>query len=159
MLNQLAVGTPVVAVGHSFGSLIVRCFAARHPNRIAGMVHVDGSKRALALLASDRPPIDGEGSRATMIDAAAGARELSDATLPEVPAVVLTRTPGRWHAYHADHAVDRSWQDHQGDLARHCHAPLVVAANSGHDIPGEAPNLGRSPSMRSYALFAAATHM
>src|SRR5258708_32113218 len=95
MLDRLAVATPVVAVGHSFGSLIIRSFVARHPHRIAGMVHVDGSKPAIALWPGYRPPVDGDGGHATMIDAAAGARELADATLAEVPAVVLVRTPGR----------------------------------------------------------------
>lgn len=32
---------PAVLVGHSFGSLIVRGFAARHPGRVAGLVLVD----------------------------------------------------------------------------------------------------------------------
>jgi pimeloyl-ACP methyl ester carboxylesterase len=34
-------GSPVVLVGHSFGSLIVRGYAARHPDRVAGLVLVD----------------------------------------------------------------------------------------------------------------------
>jgi pimeloyl-ACP methyl ester carboxylesterase len=32
---------PIVLVGHSFGSLIVRGYAARHPDRVAGLVLVD----------------------------------------------------------------------------------------------------------------------
>jgi pimeloyl-ACP methyl ester carboxylesterase len=37
-----AMGTaPVILVGHSFGSLIVRGYAARHPDRVAGLVFVD----------------------------------------------------------------------------------------------------------------------
>jgi pimeloyl-ACP methyl ester carboxylesterase len=141
MLDRLGVATPVVAVGHSFGSLIIRSFVARHPHRIAGMVLVDGSKLAIALWPGYRPPVDGDGSHATMIDAAAGAGGLADATLPGVPTVVLARTPGRWDGYRVDQAIDRSWQEHQADLARQCRTPLVIAANSGHDIPGEAPNL------------------
>jgi pimeloyl-ACP methyl ester carboxylesterase len=34
-------GSPLVLVGHSFGSLIVRGYAARHPDRVAGLVLVD----------------------------------------------------------------------------------------------------------------------
>jgi pimeloyl-ACP methyl ester carboxylesterase len=43
LLDQQTVTGPLVVVGHSFGSLIARMFAARHPHRVAGMVHVDGS--------------------------------------------------------------------------------------------------------------------
>jgi pimeloyl-ACP methyl ester carboxylesterase len=141
MLDRLAVTTAVVAVGHSFGSLIVRSFAARHSNRIAGMVHVDGSKTAMALWPEYGPTIDGEGPHATVIDTAAGALELAGVSPPGVPTVVVARTPGRWDSPRADEAVDRSWQEHQADLARQCRAPLIVARNSGHDIPGEAPDL------------------
>jgi pimeloyl-ACP methyl ester carboxylesterase len=141
MLQRLGVTAPVVVVGHSFGSLIVRSFAARHGDRVAGMVHVDGSMPAMVLWPGYGPLIDGDGPRATAIDAVTGAAELAHDSLPQVPAVVLARTPGRWHLPQADQGVDRAWQDSQADLARLCRAPLWVAAGSGHDIPGEAPDL------------------
>jgi pimeloyl-ACP methyl ester carboxylesterase len=84
---------PPRSFGHSFGSLIVRSFAALYNNRIAGMVHVDGSKPALALWPGDGPIVDGHDAHATVIDAASGAVELSGASLPDVPAVVVARTP------------------------------------------------------------------
>ena len=34
-------GAPVVLVGHSFGGLLVRLYAARHPEQVAGVVLVD----------------------------------------------------------------------------------------------------------------------
>lgn len=34
-------GAPAILVGHSFGSLIVRSYASRHPDRVAGLVLVD----------------------------------------------------------------------------------------------------------------------
>jgi pimeloyl-ACP methyl ester carboxylesterase len=37
----LGSGSPVVLVGHSFGSLVVRGYAARHPEQVAGLVLVD----------------------------------------------------------------------------------------------------------------------
>jgi pimeloyl-ACP methyl ester carboxylesterase len=141
LLDRLGVSAPVVAVGHSFGSLIVRCFAARHRDRIAGLVHVDGSQPGMVLWPGYGPLIDGPGARATTIDAATGAAELAQETLPDVPAVVLARTPGRWRSPRADAAVDRSWQDNQADLARICRAPLIIAADAGHNVPGEAPDL------------------
>jgi hypothetical protein len=74
-------------------------------------------------------------------DAATGAAELARDTLPDVPAVVLTRAPGRWRDPRADATVDQTWRGNQATLARLCRAPLVTAADAGHDLPGEAPGL------------------
>jgi pimeloyl-ACP methyl ester carboxylesterase len=41
MLAGLAIPPPFVLVGHSFGALVVRIFAARHPSDVAGLVLVD----------------------------------------------------------------------------------------------------------------------
>ena len=127
--------------GHSFGSLIVQSFAARQPDHVAGVVHIDASLPGMALWPDYGPLIDGPGAHATSIDATAGAAELAGETMPDVPAVVLARTPGRWRSPRADATVDQTWRDNQADLARILHAPLIVAADSGHDIPGEAPDL------------------
>jgi pimeloyl-ACP methyl ester carboxylesterase len=35
------ISTPLVLVGHSFGGLLVRCYAARYPEQIAGLVLLD----------------------------------------------------------------------------------------------------------------------
>jgi pimeloyl-ACP methyl ester carboxylesterase len=141
MLDHLGITTAVVAVGHSFGSLIVRSFAARRPDRVAGMVHADGSLPGMVLWPGYGPLIDGSGPHATNIDAATGADDLARDTLPDVPAVVLTRTPGRWRDPRADAAVDQAWSDNQATLARLCRAPLVTATDAGHDLPGQAPGL------------------
>jgi pimeloyl-ACP methyl ester carboxylesterase len=95
MLDQLGVTEPVIAVGHSFGSLIVRMFAAHHPERVAGMVHVDGSVPRLTLWPGSDGTTDGDGPNATEIDAVAGEAEIIRAALPLVPGIVLTRIPGR----------------------------------------------------------------
>jgi pimeloyl-ACP methyl ester carboxylesterase len=85
MLEGLGVSVPVVAVGHSFGSLIVRSFAARHSDRVAGMVHIDASLPGMALWPDYGPLVDGPGAHATGIDAAAGAAELAGYGMPDVP--------------------------------------------------------------------------
>jgi pimeloyl-ACP methyl ester carboxylesterase len=41
LLEQIAPDGPYVLVGHSFGSFIVRAFAERQPERVAGLVLVD----------------------------------------------------------------------------------------------------------------------
>ncbi|MFC4001151.1 alpha/beta fold hydrolase [Prauserella oleivorans] len=41
LLTALEVHEPIVLVGHSFGGLVVRCFAGTYPERVAGAVFVD----------------------------------------------------------------------------------------------------------------------
>ena len=49
VIDALGARARLVLVGHSFGSLIVRGFAARHPERVAGLVLVDPPAEWLAL--------------------------------------------------------------------------------------------------------------
>jgi pimeloyl-ACP methyl ester carboxylesterase len=41
VMREVGFTDPAVLVGHSFGSLLVRAYAARHPERVAGLVLVD----------------------------------------------------------------------------------------------------------------------
>src|SRR5262249_42276308 len=41
MLDQLRLPTPYILVGHSYGALLVRIFAERFPERVAGLVLID----------------------------------------------------------------------------------------------------------------------
>ena len=41
LLNAADIAPPFVLVGHSFGALSVRAYAARHPGDVAGLVFVD----------------------------------------------------------------------------------------------------------------------
>jgi pimeloyl-ACP methyl ester carboxylesterase len=41
VLERVGIQEACVLVGHSFGSLVVRAYAARHPGRIAGLVLID----------------------------------------------------------------------------------------------------------------------
>lgn len=142
LLGVLNVPPPVVLVGHSVGSVIVRAFAVRYPERVAGMVHVDGSVPGLRLWPGQEPPIDGEGPDATAFDAVAGSGEITGVDWPTAPAVVLVQTPGRWPAsLPSDRDIDSVWQESAAALARDLGASLVVAANAGHQIPREAPGL------------------
>jgi pimeloyl-ACP methyl ester carboxylesterase len=41
VIRDVGFSEPVILVGHSFGSLLVRAYGARHPERVAGLVLVD----------------------------------------------------------------------------------------------------------------------
>lgn len=43
LLDGIGETRPVVLIGHSWGGPIIRLFAERHPERVAGMVFVDGT--------------------------------------------------------------------------------------------------------------------
>jgi pimeloyl-ACP methyl ester carboxylesterase len=45
--DVLKIGQPCILVGHSWGGVIVRLFAQRHPSRVAGMVLVDATNEAV----------------------------------------------------------------------------------------------------------------
>jgi len=138
-LEARGVTEPAVMVGHSVGSLIARVFADRHPHRIAGIVHVDGSIPRFHLLpGADTKPVSDGG---TEIDTIAGEVEVLRVKVPRVPAVVVTRTPG-WYDDQLPHpAIDNLWHIHQQLLADDWSAPLVVADNASHQVPAEAPGL------------------
>jgi pimeloyl-ACP methyl ester carboxylesterase len=145
LLDQHGITEPSVLVGHSIGSLILRVFAGRYPERTAGMVHVDGSipRRRLIPAFDDVQLPDGDEPDATEIATLTGEVEAldSEAFWPDIPSVVLTRTLDRWtHGYIAEQA-DPIWSAYQRQLARLCHCPLILAEDAGHQIPAEAPAL------------------
>lgn len=124
LLDRLGVAEPAVLVGHSVGSLITRVFTARNPARVAGLVHVDGSIPRLSLWPGE-PAADGDGPQATIFDTIAGEIEILTAAPPQVPTVVITRTPGRWDVPIPHPQIDRLWSVHQELLARQSAAPLL----------------------------------
>jgi pimeloyl-ACP methyl ester carboxylesterase len=153
VLESLAIRGPVVLVGHSLGGVYVRAYAARHMERVAGMVLIDStheaqgpvlreryslSKRVAVALTipqlilrsrrsregADRRSIIREYRMFTRLRAAD--RELARGALGGRPLIVLTRGPEN----DADAAgVWLAWRDLHGDLAQ-------LSANSRHVISG-----------------------
>jgi pimeloyl-ACP methyl ester carboxylesterase len=49
VLTQIGGGERYVLVGHSFGSFVIRAYAAQHPDRVLGLVLVDPPTEWLAM--------------------------------------------------------------------------------------------------------------
>jgi pimeloyl-ACP methyl ester carboxylesterase len=141
VLDGLGVDRPAVLVGHSFGCSVVRTFASRWPRRVAGLVLVEASVPQLALWRGSGSLRDGDDAYSTLLDVEAGAAELAGERLPPVPAVVLTRTPGRWPDPPPDPEIDRYWQARHRLLADQLNAAHVIALDAGHRLIEDATDL------------------
>jgi pimeloyl-ACP methyl ester carboxylesterase len=147
LLDAADIQEPLVLVGHSFGGLAVRLYAARHPGDIAGIVLIDptpttfvedecdilGQAGCAAVTAQLVP--DGNPER---IDWAASVAELTDAgKLPDVPVVVLTATRhGQGEIRPEEEAV---WRRRQEELVGSLPQGRLVVVDSGHFIHLDEP--------------------
>jgi pimeloyl-ACP methyl ester carboxylesterase len=134
---------PAVIVGHSFGGLIARQYGARQPERTAGLVLVDNSIPGMHLIPENRRIIDGGGPDATEVDTIRGHAEAIETVLPDVPALVVARTHGRWDGENPPPhpAVEDVWRAWQRRYATELGCPLLIADNAGHQLQREAPDL------------------
>jgi pimeloyl-ACP methyl ester carboxylesterase len=146
-LRSAGLAPPYVLVAHSIGGLYARVFASLFPGEVVGLVLVDPAperfydrvRRELPALAAamDQSPDAPRGDARTAVDSAITQAAASD-PLPAIPVVLLTR--GQWGDAPPDMA--RIWtEEHQLWVGRMPTARLVVASNSGHDIPREEPGL------------------
>ena len=146
LLDAAGIEPPLVLVGHSFGGLVARLFAARHPEDVTGVVLIDPSPSTLvqdtcelrdatrcAQLQSMLTP-DGNPE---WIDWTSSVAELAGAgALPDVPLVVLAAT-----AQGADvspEEVER-WLARQQELVDSVSAGRLVVVDSGHFIHLDRP--------------------
>ncbi|MBN9691516.1 MAG: alpha/beta hydrolase [Verrucomicrobia bacterium] len=170
-LHQLLVQTkepgPFVLVGHSMGGLVVRGYAAEHPEQVAGIVLVDSShpdqwKRWLAALPPETPsePPSIRGARkhltATLADPQSNPENLDLAasadqiralgTLGSIPLRVVTHSP-KWVMVPdlpepVSQQIEQDWQDLQKSLlALSTASRQSVAASAGHYVQAEDPAL------------------
>ena len=121
LLRRARVVGPYVLVGHSFGGVNIRVYAARDPGDIAGLVFVDSADADV--LAARGTGFDG----AQRVDFRPAASELRDATLGSTPAIVLFSSAPR----EASAEVAR----------RSSNSLLVFAPRSGHHIHQDRPAL------------------
>jgi len=148
LLIAADVRPPYVLVGHSIGGLAVRLYAARHPERVRGLVLVDASHEeqytrfAELMDPQDRAAYLGHegGANCERLDLLATARELNAAgPLPLTPLIVLTARP-RWAiAGCPDHAVRTELQARLARLSDG--GRQVIAERSGHFIQLDRPEV------------------
>jgi pimeloyl-ACP methyl ester carboxylesterase len=164
LLHVAHVPGPYVLAGHSNSGLFSVLYASSHPRQVAGLVLIDAvhpayHRRQLALLKPLLPPEVWEALRQEAmtppprlrdpegIDIWTSERQarvaLRRAPLRPMPLVVLAHgrpepSPPGWPG----EEVERLWQQLQRELAQLTpRGRLVVATESGHDIPHEQPEL------------------
>lgn len=150
---------PFILVGHSYGGLLARSFAARHPEQVAGLVLVDPSDErfnpALRKLDAERAAAD-ERAFAAIVPAKfqpelkllqpvldSGVLPLAG-KLPDVPTVVLTamRQAEKPEFFLETPQALAIKRDLHADFVRQFSAGTqVVTARSGHNIQLEEPEL------------------
>jgi pimeloyl-ACP methyl ester carboxylesterase len=103
LLHKAGVPSPYLLVAHSYGGLIVRGYAQRHPREAAGMVLVDAFgpniKRLFGrlwpryehLLNSPGTPLENDPGWET-VDADGAIKAINDAKLPRMPLAVISKT-------------------------------------------------------------------
>jgi pimeloyl-ACP methyl ester carboxylesterase len=157
VLQAAAVPGPYVVVGHSFGGLVARLYAATDPGDVVGLVLVDAAHedyyaQLRAMLTPEQwaaatGATAPAGSPLERIDVVASADELrqaaSVAPLPDLPLIVITHgRPWTWPPGYPAAALEALWWPLQERLAALTpDARLLVAHDSDHDIPGEQPEV------------------
>lgn len=151
LLTKAGVATPYVLVGHSFGGLTVRLYAAQYPNEVAGLVLVDAShedqaKRIRALLS----PTDQAdywrheaGDNLEHIDVVESSEQVRAASpLAPMPVVILTAGHPETEPSWPQAEMAQLHTELQADLTRLVpRAEQVIAARSGHFIQDDEPGL------------------
>lgn len=137
LLEAAQLDGPYVLVGWSFGGMIVRLFAARHPSETAGLVLLDSSHEGQF---SDPWFLNQTGPRSDgpfrIIDIEASRAELLASTsFGATPTIVLTE--GNMNG-----EFERHWAPLQDALATMSTSSLhLVATKAGHDINFDMPEL------------------
>jgi pimeloyl-ACP methyl ester carboxylesterase len=126
---------PYLLVGHSYGGMIVRLFAARHREVAEGIVFVDAASEHQFSTGWDPNSVEWrDGSRTVDRDRSAAELAAVD-TLGAIPIIVLTE--GQRVGFY-----ESLWAEYQDELASLSTDALhMVARDAGHVIQDDAPAL------------------
>ncbi len=158
LLTSARLPGPYVLVGHSFGGMITRLYAQRHPAKTAGLVFVDafgtdiralfGARWAAYRTLLDRPgtPLDAQPAFERVdIDGAIGSVTAAH-PLPAVPMAVLSKTepfaapPGA--PKELLDTLERAWPQVQQKLVElGSQTPHFLATGSDHYVQVHDPDL------------------
>ena len=150
---------PFILVGHSYGGFLIRSYAARHPQHVAGMVFVDPSDehQNVELRKLNPAGVDSDTRLLTQFMPSKLQPELNQVQaildrgkldlagpLPDVPVAVLTSSQRREkpELFLETPAAVEVWRDlHARFLRGFRNGVHVVTPHSGHNIHQEQPQL------------------
>jgi pimeloyl-ACP methyl ester carboxylesterase len=155
LLDRAGLAPPYVLVGWSYGGIIARHFASRHPSDVAGIVLVDSAhEQQITRFVGALPPDASPEIREALAEEAAFRdnpegvdlpesfrQVMSAGPLPPVPLVVLRRGQRAFPEGDSEYPdLEPVWQELQADLARLSpRGVLRVAEHSGHSIQHDEP--------------------
>jgi pimeloyl-ACP methyl ester carboxylesterase len=154
LLDRAHISAPYILVGHSFGGMLVRLFAAQHPKDVTGMVLVDsihedrtaGFEKVLSdeLIARNRAYLLDPSRNSEFIDRIPSEQQVRNARRKfEFPLVVLTRgLPDASDEVWPSAELQRVETDLQREFLKLSPiSSLVMAQQSGHYIQHDQPEL------------------
>lgn len=151
LLDKAGVAGPYILVGHSFGGHIVRLFAARWPEKVAGLVLVDASHEdQYQRFAQLMPPAEREeflrhegGANAEHMDVLASGEQVRRAgPLKAIPVFVLSSDEAMAGADKEVQGIQRVHRQLQEDLVRRIPgARRMTADRYGHFLQNQRPYL------------------
>lgn len=158
LIEAAGLERPLVLAGHSFGGLVVRLYANRYPQDVAGLVLVDSGHEAYYLGLEDLlspeqyaavfdPPADDTGIAFESLDPLASASQVVAAQaaspLQNMPIIVLTHGgPFPFPEEFPVAELEAIWTSGQQQLAALVPGtPLIVASESSHYVQLDQPDL------------------
>lgn len=154
MLTLAGITPPYVLVGHSMGGLIVRLYAAQHPDSVVGMVLIDTSHEdkhihfesvlSEDLIQRNRAYLDDPFRNSELLDVPASTSQVRSARrLFDCPLIILARgLPDEPSAIWPSESLQRIEVDLQRELAGiSTRGTFIFAEKSHHFIQRDEPEL------------------